>query len=92
MVRLNVIRQKILDRDYYISAHAEEEMLNDNLERSDIENAILKGSIEKKLKTDSRGIRYRIEGPAEDNRQIYVIARIKEDKELIIITVYEPEE
>jgi len=92
MVRLNVIRQKILDRDYYISAHAEEEMLNDNLERSDIENAILKGSIEKKLKSDIRGVRYRIEGPAEDSRMIHVIARIKEDKELIIITVYEPEE
>ena len=91
MVKINVIRQKIIDREYYISAHADEEMLNDNLERIDIENAILKGSIEKKLKTDIRGVRYRIEGPAADGQIIHVIVRIKEDKELIIITVYKPE-
>ncbi|MEX2490734.1 MAG: hypothetical protein WD425_03120 [Nitrospirales bacterium] len=47
MSTLKEIRQKIIDRDYYLSSHAEEEMLDDELERIDIENAILKGRIEK---------------------------------------------
>jgi len=48
-----------------MSSHAEEEMLDDNLERKDVENAILKGRIEKKMTHDERGVRYRIEGPAD---------------------------
>jgi hypothetical protein len=83
------IRQKILDKDYYISWHAEEEMLDDNLERADVVNAILKGSIERKLTHDVRGTRYRIEGPAKDSRMIHVICRFKEDSNLVIITAYE---
>jgi len=81
------IRQKIIDRDYYLSSHAEDEMLDDKLERLDID-AILKGRIEKKLTADIRGIRYRIEGPAIDGRQISVVCRFKEDGNLVKITAY----
>tara|TARA_B100001964_G_C13961913_1_gene478070 strand:+ start:334 stop:543 length:210 start_codon:yes stop_codon:yes gene_type:complete len=63
-------------------------MLNDGLERSDIENAILKGNINKRLKEDIRGTRYRIEGPAKDGRLIHVVCRFKEEDNFIIITVY----
>lgn len=63
-------------------------MLDDELERIDVENAILKGRIEKKLAEDIRGTRYRIEGPVRDERLIHVICRFKEDANLIIITVY----
>ena len=52
MSHLQKIRQRILDRDYFLSSHAEEEMLDDELEREDIENAILKGRIEKQLTHD----------------------------------------
>ena len=38
-----------------MSSHAEQEMLDDDLERKDIENAILKGRIEKKMTHDERG-------------------------------------
>ena len=88
MVKIQAIRQKIIERDYYLSSHAEDEMVDDNLERVDIENAILKGKIEKKLTQDVRGTRYRIEGPTKDGRTIYVICRFKEHGILIIITVY----
>lgn len=88
MARIKRIRQKIIDKDYYLSSHAEDEMLNDRFERDDIENAILKGRIEKKLTEDIRGTRYRIEGPAKDGRQIHVICRYKEGGNLIIITIY----
>jgi len=63
-------------------------MLDDRLEREDIENAILKGRIQKKLTEDVPGTRYRIEGPAKDGRLIHVICRFKENSNLIIITVY----
>ncbi len=88
MKTLQRIRQKVIDKDYYLSDHAEEEMLDDELEREDIENAILKGRIEKKLTEDIRGTRYRIEGPARDGRSIHVICRFKEHGNLIVITAY----
>ena len=88
MATLQRIRQKIIDRDYYLSSHAEDEMLDDELEREDIENAILKGRIEKKLTEDIRGTRYRIEGRARDGRGIHVVCRFKEHGNLIVITAY----
>lgn len=88
MSSLQQIRQRVLDRDYFVSSHAEDEMLDDDLKRKDVENAILKGRIEKKLTHDSRGTRYRIEGPSLDGRLIHIICRFREGASLIIITVY----
>ena len=88
MSTLKIIQQCIVDREYFMSSHAEEEMLDDDLERNDVENAILKGFIEKRLTHDSRGTRYRIEGPALDGRLIHVICRFRISANLIIITVY----
>ena len=88
MPRIQDPRQKIVDRTYYLSSHAEEEMWADDLERRDIENAILKGRIEKRMTRDLRGTRFRIEGPALDGRAIHVFCRFHEKHDLIIITVY----
>jgi len=77
MATIQRIRQKIIDRSYYFSSHAEDEMLDDQLERADIEPAILKGKIDKKLTRDKRGTRYRIKGPATDGRTVNVICRFK---------------
>jgi hypothetical protein len=88
MTVIQKIRQKILSRRYYLSAHAEEETWADGLERADIENAILKGRIEKKMTKDVRGTRYRIEGPAKDGKKIHIVCRFDELKDLIIITIY----
>jgi hypothetical protein len=88
MASIQRIRQKIIDRAYYLSSHAEEEMLDDRLERDDVENALFKGRIQKKLSEDMRGVRYRIEGSAKDGRLIHVICRFREDANLVIITVY----
>lgn len=88
MASIQKIRQKIIDRAYYLSSHAEEEMADDRFDRADVENAILKGEIEKKMTHDERGTRYRVEGPARDGRIMHVICRFKEDSNLLIITVY----
>ena len=88
MTIIQRIRQKVIDRRYYLSSHAEEEMLDDDLDRNDIENAILKGYIEKRMTQDIRGTRYRLEGPALDGRLIHVLCRFKENANMILITVY----
>ena len=88
MGTLQKIQQRIIDRDYLMSSHAEEEMLDDSLERKDIDNAIFKGRIEKKLTQDSRGTRYRIEGSALDGLLIHVVCRFREGQSLVIIKVY----
>jgi hypothetical protein len=88
MTRLQSIRQKVIDRAYFLSSHAEEEMWVDGLERKDIENAILKGRIEKRMSHDLRGTRYRVQGPALDERPIHVICRFVPVSDLMIITVY----
>jgi len=85
---LQRIRQRLQDRRYFLSQHAEDEMFADNLERADVEHAILQGRINKKLTRDARGTRYRIVGPALDRRSIAVICRFHEAGDLIIITVY----
>jgi len=86
MPSIQTFSQKIIDRDYYMSAHAEEEMWDDGLERIDVEHAILNGRIERRFKDDPRGTRYCIEGPATDGRTIQVICRFQ--GALLIITVY----
>ena len=88
MTTLSRIRQKVIDRDYYLSSHAEEEMADDRLERTDIEHAILRGKIDKKLTQDLRGTRYRIAGPTADGCLVHIVCRFKEVGGLIIITVY----
>ena len=80
MAILQMIRQKIIDRQYYLSSHAEEEMLDDDLELKEIENAILKGWIDKKLTKDMRGTRYCIEGPALDGRMNQVLCRFRKKR------------
>ncbi|MBF0405120.1 DUF4258 domain-containing protein [Candidatus Magnetominusculus xianensis] len=82
------IRQKIIDKDYYISSHAEDEMFDDALEREDVENVILRGIIERKLITDIRGTRYRIEGFSLRGERVHVICRFRENSTLVIITTY----
>ncbi len=49
------IRLKLEKRDYFLSAHAEEEMMDDQLKRGDLENAINKGRVRRKLTRDFEG-------------------------------------
>ena len=67
-------------------------MAEDDFDRSDFENAILNGFVQKKLTHDPRGTRYRLEGPANDGRIMHLLCRFKEIGDLIIITVYEKEQ
>lgn len=88
MTGIQRLRQKVIERDYYLSSHAEDEMWADRFERSDIENAIIEGKIDKRMTRDPRGTRYRVLGPAQDGRLLAVVCRLRENGTLIIITVY----
>lgn len=85
---LSTIQQGIVNRDYYLSSHAEGEIMDDGFERADVENAIPKGLLEKKMTHDTRGTRYCIEGSSLFGRSMYVVCRFREEASLIIITVY----
>lgn len=87
MTVIQRIRQKVIHREYYLSSHAEDEMWADELERADVENAILKGRVQKRMTRDPRGTRYRVEGPAQDGRPIHVVCRFAEGS-LLLVTVY----
>jgi hypothetical protein len=71
-----------------LSGHAEDEMYADDLERADVEHAMLHGRINRKFTDDTRGPRYRVAGPARDGRPICVVCRLQKMDGLIIITVY----
>lgn len=63
-------------------------MYGDDLERADVENAMLRGRINRKFTDDPRGPRYRVAGPARDGKPICVVCRLHKTEGLIIITVY----
>ena len=88
--RLDQIREKIRLRQYDMSAHATEEMAEDDLDILDIEQAVLKGHIARVEKGDPRGTKYVIEGTGMDQATpIGVVGRFTSDERYLIITVYE---
>lgn len=85
---IHKLRDLVREERYQISVHANEEMANDLLIAIDVENAILNGSITKKLTKDSRGTRYEITGQACDGRSVSIICRIVGGEWLRIVTVF----
>ena len=85
---IDELRDLVREERYQISVHANEEMANDLLIAIDVENAILNGTITKKLTKDSRGTRYEITGQACDGRSVSVICRIVGGEWLRIVTVF----
>ena len=63
-------------------------MASDELEFTDIKNAIAMGKIRRKFTRDPRGVRYEIVGRAANGREVGIICRIKSTGKLLLITVY----
>ena len=88
--RLDRIRRKIRTWQYDMSAHAMEEMAEDDLDIEDVEQAILNGRIARIERDDPRGTRYVIEGVATDGlTPVGVVGRFTSNGRYLIITVYE---
>ena len=67
--RIERIREKIRLREYDMSAHAMEEMAEDELDVIDVETAIGNGRISRSEKDDPRGTKYVVEGIASDRQR-----------------------
>lgn len=88
--RIERIREKIRLREYDMSAHAMEEMAEDELDVIDVETAIGNGRVTKSEKDDPRGTKYVVEGIGSDQqRSVGVVGRFTDTGRYLIITVYE---
>ena len=86
---LDKIRGVISESAYHMTAHAVEEMAEDDLDLADVEMAILTGQVAKTERDDPRGTRYTIVGRAVDGEiPVGVVGRFKEGGQYLIITVY----
>lgn len=82
------IRNLIKAGRYEITAHADEEAQEDDINISDIKHAIYNGNIIKKYTRDPRGTRYKVLGKTIDNRLLNVILRFNTLGEVRILTVF----
>jgi hypothetical protein len=73
-----------------MSAHATEQMAEDDLDILDVEQAVLNGHIARIEKDDPRGTKYVIVGTGMDQTTpVGVVGRFTEIDRFLIITVYE---
>ena len=83
------IRESIRLREYDFTAHAMEEMAEDNLDILDVEHAILTGQIARIERNDPRGIRYFVQGMARGTETLVgVVGRFATARRYLVITVY----
>lgn len=83
------MRDKVRDRQYVMTLHAEEEMDDDNLSIFDIESGVLTGSIRERQKDqDTAEWKYLIDGQSLADDSIVVVAKISPTNKLIFITVW----
>ena len=87
---IELIREKVRLGQYDMTAHAMEEMAEDDLDILDVEQAVLNGQIERTEKGDVRGTKYTIEGTARDEQTpVGVVGRSTDTGHFLIITVFE---
>ena len=86
---LRGMRTKIRQRQYVMTAHADEEVYDDGLTIYDVERGILTGEIiERQIDEFTGEDRYCIKGETVGSLQIEVIAKIGPTGILAIITLY----
>ncbi|MBI3696892.1 MAG: DUF4258 domain-containing protein [Acidobacteria bacterium] len=83
------IREKVRLRRYDMTAHATEEMAEDDLDIVDVEHAVRTGRVAKIQRDDPRGNRYVLEGTATDSATLVgVVGRFLASGRYLIVTVY----
>lgn len=88
---LNEMRDKIRERKYVMTIHAEEEMNDDCLSVYDIERGVLTGKIVERQKDRvTAEWKYRINGQTMNVGEVEVVAKLSTTGKLVIITVYVP--
>lgn len=83
------IRDKIRLRQFIITAHAEEEISDDELSIFDLEHCVLTGEvIERQKDKDTGEFKYLVEGQSITNGKIVVVVKISPTGKLVFITTY----
>lgn len=83
------IRDCIRRRQYDMTAHASEEMAEDDLDITDVEHAVLTGRVVEIRRHDPRGNKYVLEGSANDGATLVgVVGRFPNSDRYLIVTVY----
>jgi len=86
---LTEIRDKIRLRQYIMTAHAEEEMNDDELSIFDLERCVLTGEIVERQKDKETGeSKYLVEGQSVTNGKIVAVVKISPTGKLVFITTY----
>ena len=86
---LQRMRQKVRALDYVVTAHAEEEMSDDELTILDVEHAILNGRIlERQRDVETGGWKYVVGGRILIDDAIELVGRLSVSGKLAIVTVY----
>lgn len=71
---------------YYLTEHADDEAMEDNLTIYDVEFGILNGKIRRTWPKDDK---FEIVGTALDGRTVGIVCRITKGNKVRVITVYE---
>ena len=86
---LKRMRQKVRDRQYVMTLHAEEEMDDDGLTIFDVERGILTGEIlERQKDRDTGEWKYPVKGETTGGSELVVVVKLSPTGALAIITVY----
>jgi len=86
---LRTLREKIRQRDYVVTTHADEEMYEDGLTIWDVEATLLDGEIvERQRDHRSSEWKYVVHGEATTGAAMAVVAKIGYSQRVVIITVY----
>lgn len=71
---------------YYLTEHADDEAMEDDLTIYDVEYGILNGKIRRTWPKDDK---FEVVGVALDGRQIGIVCRITKGNKVRVVTVYE---
>jgi len=83
------MREKVRNRQYVMTIHAEEEMDDDELSVFDVESGILTGNIRERQKDQDTGEwKYVIEGQSLSGDSIALVGKISPTEKMVIITVW----
>ena len=87
---LDKMREKVRLREYIMTAHADEEMDNDDLTIFDVESVILTGKIiERQRDQPTRESKYLVQGQTVDGSTlVVVVTKFGLTGKLMILTVY----
>ncbi len=86
MSKLKRIQDSVRNGFYYLTEHADDEAMTEDLDIYDIENAILAGKIRR---TWPREEKYELVGRALDGGSVGVVCRMTQAGKIRVITVYE---